>query len=629
MANLPTRNNNPGDLRDPSTGTFLTFASPEQGTDALRNDLYGKMTGNTKTGLGPDSSLLQFSSVYAPASDGNNPTQYAQNLASQMGVSTDTPIGQLNLDDFTSAVAKNEGFQGSTTTRSKQKLSMTQFAEKIKAKYPQYANVDDNTLAQKVLERYPQYGPSIEGYQVPQTKTQPQQSQGLLPNVGAIGSDLGQNIANRFQQGSEGLSDVAGGLSTGNVGTAALGALHTAGAIAGGLGDVANSALEFIPVVQALEKGIGSALGNFAETPTGQSVVKALSSIAEQHPTLAKAIGDAVNIASVVPMFKGLGLVKGAVQDAALTPLKGTLEDATKNELRGALGSQGGKILERAEARGLDPISYITSGTKTIPDIVEHPTKGFAYDSTAAIPNGQASLGQNEVQLQQMLDQGVKQNIMVNLDAAKNQMKKDVLDEFGVSTTGGKAQGIIDQKFNDIALTTGGRKWISINELNGLKRDIGADINWNTYGNASNRLRSAMYDSLKTQVENYADKAGVKGVRELNQIMGNKIEALKILASLNGAKVRQSAFGKLLREVGTDFAGAAGEFAGGKGGVPLAGVFAGRGIGRLIPGRIPITPSRLLTRGGRGTVGSSLRRGLIKTGVAQSLRSTLGEQSPQ
>ena len=38
------------------------------------------------------------------------------------------------------------------------KLTPAQFAEKLKSKYPQYANIDDVTLVDRVLQKYPQYG---------------------------------------------------------------------------------------------------------------------------------------------------------------------------------------------------------------------------------------------------------------------------------------------------------------------------------------------------------------------------------------------------------------------------------------------------------------------------------------
>lgn len=110
--NLPTRNNNPGDLRNPATGNFQQFASPKEGFQALVNDLHDKQSGNTSTGLGPDSSLADFAKVYAPPGDSNNSGQYAANLANKLGVPPNTPIKNLDLGKWAEAVASNEGYQG-------------------------------------------------------------------------------------------------------------------------------------------------------------------------------------------------------------------------------------------------------------------------------------------------------------------------------------------------------------------------------------------------------------------------------------------------------------------------------------------------------------------------------------
>lgn len=104
------RNKNLGNLKDPNTGQFRTFSSDVEGKSALYNDLTAKMTGTSRTGLNGNSSLLEFSKIYAPASDKNDPVQYAANLANKLGVSPDTPIGTLlpRIDDFASAIASNE-----------------------------------------------------------------------------------------------------------------------------------------------------------------------------------------------------------------------------------------------------------------------------------------------------------------------------------------------------------------------------------------------------------------------------------------------------------------------------------------------------------------------------------------
>jgi hypothetical protein len=190
-ANLPTRNANPGDLKNPATGTFRSFASPQDGFNALKQDLQGKITGNTRTGLNGNSTLLDFANVWSPTSDNRKPglmtsEQYAANLAKRLGVSTATPIGQLGhrLDDFAKAIAQNEGFKGGIAHADEvpQQGQMTpdQFASKIKTKYPQYANIDNATLTQKILAKYPQYQKSIAA-PIAQTAPHPDTSGATFP----------------------------------------------------------------------------------------------------------------------------------------------------------------------------------------------------------------------------------------------------------------------------------------------------------------------------------------------------------------------------------------------------------------------------------------------------------------
>lgn len=105
MANIPTTRNNPGDTK--VNGQIATYNTPAEGQAALYNDLTTYMTKH------PEYSLYDFSQKYAPKSDGNDPAQYAANLANQMKVSPDTPIKTLapRIDEFAKAVAHNEGYQ--------------------------------------------------------------------------------------------------------------------------------------------------------------------------------------------------------------------------------------------------------------------------------------------------------------------------------------------------------------------------------------------------------------------------------------------------------------------------------------------------------------------------------------
>ena len=116
MANLPTTNNNPGDLRDvgqqgasQGAGGFASFATPQAGYAALLNDVQAKINAH------PDWTLGDFSSTYAPASDNNNDAQYTANLANQLGVAPNAKISSLEpeIGKFAEAIAHNEGYQGS------------------------------------------------------------------------------------------------------------------------------------------------------------------------------------------------------------------------------------------------------------------------------------------------------------------------------------------------------------------------------------------------------------------------------------------------------------------------------------------------------------------------------------
>ena len=67
------RNRNPGNLED-GLGNYKVFPSLVEGYSALLTDLSDKFLGHTRTGLGPDSTILQLMMKYAPPAD-NNPTQ--------------------------------------------------------------------------------------------------------------------------------------------------------------------------------------------------------------------------------------------------------------------------------------------------------------------------------------------------------------------------------------------------------------------------------------------------------------------------------------------------------------------------------------------------------------------------
>ena len=82
------RNRNPGNLRSSKSAYtvrhgYAIFDSFEKGWAALLSDISAKFRGKpyTTSGLGPDSTLLQFFEVYAPSADSNHPHIYAKFVA--------------------------------------------------------------------------------------------------------------------------------------------------------------------------------------------------------------------------------------------------------------------------------------------------------------------------------------------------------------------------------------------------------------------------------------------------------------------------------------------------------------------------------------------------------------------
>lgn len=111
-------NNNPGNLTGVNGGAdlgqiagkfnwhnFLVFPDHDTGFAAIAAFL--------RQGPYPQLSILDAFNKYAPASDGNHPDQYAADVASAAGVTTDTLVGDLTDDQMSEMQKKIESIEGS------------------------------------------------------------------------------------------------------------------------------------------------------------------------------------------------------------------------------------------------------------------------------------------------------------------------------------------------------------------------------------------------------------------------------------------------------------------------------------------------------------------------------------
>lgn len=300
MANLPTTLNNPGDLK--GAGKLLAFNDPLEGKAALYNDLTAKMTGKSKY-VTPSSSLVDFSKAYAPESDGNDPLQYAANLANKLGVSPDTKIGTLTgrIDEFANAISQNEGYDPSGY------ITHAQLPPK-----PTSAPIDT---------------------------AQP--------------DTFNQQIQNRLTQAGTALTSAAKGEIN-----PLSGVLQGVGAGAGFLGDVTGDVLNLIPGVKQITGAIGKGVGSLAQTQPGQALVQAGQQFAQEHPEAAGNIGAVGNIVTALPIVQGIRGVGGLVGKAlGKEALSGVVEDIAPQ-----LGPKG---VASAIVKGGTTKSFLTGEIKT------------------------------------------------------------------------------------------------------------------------------------------------------------------------------------------------------------------------------------------------------------------------
>lgn len=113
---LSITNNNPGNLRPVgSSQGFQGFSTPEDGLQAMRDDLFAKIAGNSpamtsRYGEGYAPTLENVLSVWAPPSE-NDTEGYIQFVSDRSGLDRGTPLTPEDIDKFLPAMVQMEGGQ--------------------------------------------------------------------------------------------------------------------------------------------------------------------------------------------------------------------------------------------------------------------------------------------------------------------------------------------------------------------------------------------------------------------------------------------------------------------------------------------------------------------------------------
>jgi hypothetical protein len=390
------------------------------------------------------------------------------------------------------------------------------------------------------------------------------------------------------------------------------GVLQTAGAVGGAVGDVVNKVLELIPGVKWGEKKLGEGVASVAQTPVGQSIVGAVQDFQKAHPELSDDIGAGFNIATAIPIFRGLGAIKDLAFGAAGNALKGVAEKGAVNDLT--------EVLSRTGA-GRDAIESVPEGLQTLvknkalPDFISE--GGITrYDTTNAnqvMSNAISSV--NDKELQPILEQvSAKQNFGQSLSYLKNQAIQAAENDPYLMQAGVVPKAIqqIENRFAGWQHSFGNT--VDLATENKLKIGSGKFTEWGTPEGSADKV---IYHTLQHNIEDVANKHGLGDVKSINKKMANLIKAKDMLDKIHGKSVKQGMGHSIIQGAST----AAGAGIGGALGNPTAGAIVGNAATGLIQkGLKKLSPKMLGYAALKNTpkIGSASKvGGLIGAALAQ------------
>ena len=162
------------------------------------------------------------------------------------------------------------------------------------------------------------------------------------------------------------------------------GIIQSAGAVAGGINDLTSDVLHHIPVVgdvvEGVEGFIGKGVQKLAETDLGKKAVTGYQGFAEQHPELAGNIGAGFEIATAIPVLKGLSAVKRGVGGAVGSAVRG----GVPAEMEALAPRVVGKAYQKAALEGKVQGPGMFSGAGIVPEEMKGAQKAFNAVKTAS-----------------------------------------------------------------------------------------------------------------------------------------------------------------------------------------------------------------------------------------------------
>jgi hypothetical protein len=397
---------------------------------------------------------------------------------------------------------------------------------------------------------------------------------GATDTTKAPDSSLGGQLGGRVNDASTAISDTISGKIN-----PVSGVLQTAGAIAGGIGDVVNKGLELIPGVKAIEGVIGSGISSLAQTDTGKSIISSLQKFGQDHPELSKDIEAGFNIITAIPILKGLGVVKNLALDGASLALKNVAEKAATKDLTATVSRTvgGRKALERG---GADEIKTLID-ERAIPDI-----EGGKYttkEASSKLSEQISHIEDNE--LQPALDKANTSRIAdrIPLEDYKKQAVSDAIEQL-------KDPAPIEKYFERLKAKYG--DYPSLKQMNEAKRIVSRNISEAGFNSPTYSTDKVVRSALQKSVEEGAKALGLPDVNAINAKMARLIKAQDMLDHIEGKPVKTGLVGGLIKDTAT----VGGEMLGNATGIPLAGAYIGREGGGFVGKKLAGVSKGILDR---------------------------------
>jgi len=392
---------------------------------------------------------------------------------------------------------------------------------------------------------------------------------------------LGQELLGRVEQGTTGVKESLAGKQ--NI---ASGVLQAGGAIAGGIGDIVGKGIsalipDFIekPAMGLLEKGVGA----LANTSGGQKVTGAIAKFSQEHPEASANIGAALNIASAIPILKGVGLAKNLAMDAASLALKRQAEKiAIRDFTEVASKTIGGRNALTKNPQAMQTLIK----ERAIPDIV---------DNKYSIAQARTKLSQqikhiDDTKLQPELDKAIGPGGVSTSFYPMEQVEKNALE---IARNELKDPAPIKAYFERLRLKYGATP--NIAQLNKAKRIVSKNISEAGFNSPTYSTDKIVRSALQQSVEEGAEALGLQNVALINQEMAQLIKAQDMLKYLDGKSVKSGLVGETIKNTAT----VGGEVAGNFTGVPLAGAFVGRSLGGSVGKKLTGGVEGILKRTGK------------------------------